>query len=61
VPLALLAAQPAFRLAPAVAAEAEGFRVEPGRKVVRNGPGNYNAPRSVQLASRMRRSVQVIS
>ena len=30
-----------FTLAPAVAAEAEDFRVESGWKVIRNGQGNY--------------------
>ena len=39
---ALLLAKPApFRLAPAVAVEAEDFRIEKGWKVVFNGQGNY--------------------
>src|SRR5262245_29638614 len=36
-----VAAQPAFRLAPAVALEAEDFQIESGWKVIRNGHGNY--------------------
>ncbi len=35
------AAQPAFKLAPAIAIEAEDFTVESGWKVVQNGHGNY--------------------
>jgi hypothetical protein len=34
-------AQPAFKLAPAVAIEAEDFTIETGWKVIRNGNGNY--------------------
>jgi hypothetical protein len=34
-------AHPAFKLAPAVAIEAEDFKVESGWKVIRNGQGNY--------------------
>jgi hypothetical protein len=41
VPASPAAAQPAFRLAPAVAVEAEDFQVESGWKVVQNGHGNY--------------------
>ncbi|MFO0879076.1 MAG: beta-galactosidase trimerization domain-containing protein [Gemmataceae bacterium] len=37
----LVVAQPAFRLAPAVAIEAEQFTIESGWKVVANGQGNY--------------------
>ncbi len=36
-----LFAQPAFRLAPAIALEAEDFHVESGWKVIPNGHGNY--------------------
>jgi hypothetical protein len=34
-------AQPPFKLAPALALEAEDFKIESGWKVVRNGHGNY--------------------
>src|SRR5438105_2810750 len=35
------AAEPEFKLAPAVAVEAEDFQVESGWKVIQNGHGNY--------------------
>jgi hypothetical protein len=34
-------AQPVFKLSPAVAVEAEDFRIESGWKVIQNGQGNY--------------------
>ncbi len=37
----VLAQPPAFKLAPAVALEAEDFQIEAGWKVVQNGHGNY--------------------
>jgi len=40
VPLSAVVAQP-FRLAPAVAVEAEDFVIESGWKAIRNGQGNY--------------------
>jgi hypothetical protein len=39
--VATAAAEPPFRLAPALALEAEDFTVEKGWKVLRNGHGNY--------------------